>query len=252
MKHAKRLSVVGVVLLLGVGAAVYTFRAELGLFLYTRAVDRAVSAPATASLPDGLHVFLCGTGSPMPDSRRAGPCVGILAGQRAFVIDAGSGGPRKLARMGFPVGALEGVLLTHLHSDHIDSLGELIMLDWVGGDGRSIPLQVTGPRGTREVVAGFNMAYRIDSGYRIAHHGEAVASPAGVGGGAREIAIPAGSDTYTLQDDSDLRITAIRVDHAPAAPAFGYRFDYRGRAVALSGDTVFQRAFVDASSGVDL
>lgn len=247
----RRLSLLGVFLLVVSAAAVYAFRAELGMAVYARAVERGVSETA-ASLPDGLHVFLCGTGSPMPDDRRAGPCVGVLAGQRAFVVDAGSGGPRKLARMGFPVGALEGILLSHLHSDHIDALGELIMLDWVGGRGRSAPLPVTGPRGTRDVVAGFNAAYRIDSGYRTAHHGEDLAPPAGVGGVAREIVMPEGRDTVTLLDDDDLRITIIRVDHAPVDPAFGYRFDYRGRSVALSGDTVFQQAFVDAASGVDL
>ena len=37
-------------------------------------VDRA------AALPDGLHVFICGAGSPMPDPLRAGPCTGIVAG----------------------------------------------------------------------------------------------------------------------------------------------------------------------------
>lgn len=247
----RRLSLLAIFFLLGAAAAVYVFRAELGMAVYARAVERGMSETA-ASLPDGLHVFLCGTGSPMPDDRRAGPCVGILAGQRAFVVDAGSGGPRKLARMGFPVGTLEGVLLSHLHSDHIDALGELIMLDWVGGNGRRAPLSVTGPRGTREVVAGFNAAYHIDSGYRTAHHGETVAPPDGVGGLARELAIPENLDTLTLLDDGDLRITAIRVDHAPVDPAFGYRFDYRGRSVALSGDTVFRRAFVDAASGVDV
>ncbi len=251
MTTMRRLSLVGVFVLLGAAAAVTVFRAELGMVVYTRAVERGVSETA-ASLPDGLHVFLCGTGSPMPDDRRAGPCIGILAGQRAFVVDAGSGGPRRLARMGFPVGALEGILLSHLHSDHIDALGELIMLDWVGREGRRAPLPVTGPRGTRDVVAGFNAAYRIDSGYRIAHHGEAVAPPSGIGGLAREIVMPEGRDTVTLLDDEYLRITAIRADHAPVEPAFGYRFDYRGRSVAISGDTVFHEGFVAASSGVDL
>src|SRR6056297_2331916 len=107
MQHIGRsgLMVIGLLLVLATG---FAFRAELGMLLFTRVVEHRLSQSVPATLPDGLHVFLCGTGSPMPDNRRAGPCIGVLAGQRAYVVDAGSGGPRQLARMGFPIGALEG------------------------------------------------------------------------------------------------------------------------------------------------
>ena len=156
---------------------------------FRRAVAEIVGRDRSAELPDGLHVYVCGSGSPMPDPSRAGPCLGVIAGSRAFVFDAGSGGVRNLARMGFPVGRVERVYLTHLHSDHIDGLGETMLQAWVGG-ARKSPLPVSGPRGTAEVVAGFNAAYRIDSGFRIAHHGPEVADPNGFGLVAREIELP--------------------------------------------------------------
>jgi ribonuclease Z len=188
----------------------------------------------------------------MPDATRAGPCLGVLAGDKAFIIDIGSGGMRNLGAMGFPIANLEAVYLTHLHSDHIDGLGELLLMSWIAGE-RSEQTPVRGPVGTAEVVTGFNSAYRLDSTYRVAHHGPEVANPAGFGGAPDEISIPQGpGGQLVVYDDDDLKITAIRVDHTPIEPAFGYRFDYKDRSISISGDTVYQPRFVAASDGVDL
>ncbi len=83
----------------------------------------------------------------MPDPTRAGPCLGVLAGDKAFILDVGSGGIRNLGSMGFPMAGLESVHLTHLHSDHFDGPGGLIVIAW-GGDSRSEPLPIAGPVGT--------------------------------------------------------------------------------------------------------
>lgn len=245
------------------------FQRDVAQFLFVRAVDANLGRDRSADLPDGLHVFICGAGSPMADPHRGGPCVGIVAGRRAFVIDAGSGGARSLARMGFPLGRIERVYLTHLHSDHIDGLGELLLQAWIGGS-RQTPLPVTGPIGTGRVVEGFNTAYEIDAGYRLAHHGPAIANPAGFGAVAEPVDLrtsPAslrpddtGADSNgkegetwkVLYQSEGLRITAIPVDHAPVHPAFGYRIDYKGRSVSLSGDTVLDQRFIAASSKVDV
>lgn len=233
-------------------AGFQVFRAQIAETIFERAVERNAGVDRAADLPDGLHIYLCGTGSPMPDVGRAGPCVGILAGETAFIFDAGSGSIRKLSRMGFPMERLEGAYLTHLHSDHIDGLGELLLQAWIAG-GRGAPLPVTGPEGTSRVVEAFNAAYEIDRGYRIAHHGTEVANPAGFGGAPGEIVLPAGpSAAQVVHDSGGVVITAIRVDHAPVEPAFGYRIDYGGRSVALSGDTIYHPGFVAAAQGVDV
>ncbi|MFN7056814.1 MBL fold metallo-hydrolase [Hyphomonas sp.] len=225
---------------------------QIAEMAFRRALSENIARDRSTELPDGLHVFVCGAGSPMPDPYRAGPCLGILAGERAFLIDAGSGGARNLARMGFPTGKLEGIYLTHLHSDHIDGLGETLMQAWIAG-GRTEPLTVTGPVGTSEVVAGFNAAYRIDSGYRTAHHGVGIADPAGFGGAAAEVRLPAGPGAQAvLLEDADLKIVAFAVDHAPVEPAFGFRIDYRGRSAVISGDTVYHPGLVGIARGADL
>ena len=228
------------------------FKAQIAERAFESAVDRNAGVDRSAELPDGLHVYVCGAGSPMPDTSRAGPCLGVLAGQRAYIFDVGSGGTRNLGSMNFPFDRLEQVYLTHLHSDHLDGLGELLVLSWVGG-GRSEPTPILGPTGTQQVVDGFNMAYGIDSTYRTAHHGPVVANPNGFGGIATEITIPAGPGGKTVVfEDDELTITAIRVAHAPVEPAFGYRIDYKDRAISISGDTIYDPGFIAASESVDV
>lgn len=218
---------------------------------FEAALDRNVGVDQSAKLGDGLHAYVCGSGSPMPDADRAGPCVAVLAGNKAFIFDTGSGSIRKLMRMGFPMGKLQAIFLTHLHSDHIDGLGEALLQAWIGGS-RAAPLPVYGPEGTDRVVAGFNQAYAIDQGFRTAHHGPRIANPAGAGGAAQVITLAEGTDSQVVYDQGGVKITVIRVHHDPVKPAFGYRIDYKGRAIAISGDTVYAPSFVMAAKGADL
>lgn len=248
-----RRGLIGLMLLLVLGLIVFNiFRDQFVEQAFHRALDRNAGVDRSLALPDGLHVYMCGTGSPMPDATRAGPCLGVLAGDRAFVFDIGSGGSRNLGSMGFPLARIDSIYLTHLHSDHIDGLGELLLMSWINGT-RSEPTPVRGPTGTAEIVGGFNIAYRIDSTYRVAHHGPEIANPAGYGGQAEEIILPAGpGGMLVVLDEGDLKITAIRVDHAPIEPAFGYRIDYKDRSISISGDTVYHPGFVAASRDVDI
>ena len=228
------------------------FRGQIAQSAFERNVAERIGTDPTAGLEDGLHVYLCGTGSPMPDPTRAGPCIGVLAGERAFVVDAGSGSIRNLAQMGFPLGRTERVYLTHLHSDHIDGLGELLLQAWIGGN-RAAPLPIAGPSGVAKVVAGFNQVYQIDSTYRVAHHGVEIANPQGFGGTPETIELPAGpGGRQVVLSEGDLTVTAFAVDHAPVEPAFGFRIDYKDRSVTISGDTVYHPNLVGVAEGTDL
>jgi ribonuclease Z len=140
--------------------------------------------------------------------------------------------------MGFQMGKVEAVLLTHFHSDHIADLGEIMMQRWVGGS-RASPIDVIGPQGVEGVVEGFNLAYKLDDTYRVAHHGEATVPPSGAGGTARPFSLSAEEDaSVVVIDDGGLKVTAFKVNHAPVSPAVGYRFDYKGRSLVISGDTL--------------
>ena len=216
---------------------------------FTRMVTANVGVDRTADLADGLHIYMCGAGSPLADSKRSGPCIGVLAGKQAFIIDAGTNGSQNLGPMGFPTGRVEEIYLTHLHSDHLDGLGQMLLGTWINS-GRSKPTKVSGPMGTAQVVEGFNMAYQIDSTYRTAHHGTKVANPASFGATAREINLSGGSKVVYNKDD--VKITAFKVSHEPVHPAFGYRVDYKDRSVTISGDTAYDPNIAIASKDVDV
>ncbi len=230
-------------------AALFVFQTEIGTALFKRAVDQNLDNDPIADLPDGLHVGLCGTGSPMPNPDRAGPCNIVIAGDQIFIVDVGEGGARNIALMGVNVSEASGLLLTHFHSDHVDGLGPLMLNHWVRGASTS-PLPVYGPEGVAAIVDGFNAAYATDDTYRTAHHGEAIAPSSGGGAEARPFEFNE-TDTIVL-NRKDLTITAFAVDHDPVAPAVGYRFDYKGRSACISGDTAKSSNLERACKGVDL
>jgi ribonuclease Z len=247
-----RRALLAVVLVVAAGAALaYAFRAPLAKRLIERVAERRLSADPLAALADGIHVSLCGAGGPMPDPNRSGPCVAVVAGGKLYVVDAGTMGARNLAASGLTPGAIEAVFLTHFHSDHIDGLGELALQRWAAG-ARTEPLPVVGPAGVERVVAGFNEAYSADVGYRIAHHGEVTVPPSGAGMEARPFPEPPDDRAPVVWEDGDLRITAFRVEHEPVSPAVGYRFDYAGRSVLVSGDTKRSENLLRHAEGVDL
>jgi len=220
--------------------------------LFARQAEARLGADRLASLPEGLTVAFCGTGSPLPDPTRVQSCTAVIAGTRVFVVDSGSGSARNLAFMGVPGRAIHGVLLTHFHSDHITDLPALALLRWVD-NAQTEPLPVYGPQGVAQIVDGFNTAYGLDHGYRTGHHGAGIAPPSGAGLTAIRFDADPGA-VITVLDEAGLTITAVLVDHAPAAPAVAYRFDFGTRSVVISGDLILERsaAFAAFADGADL
>jgi ribonuclease Z len=214
--------------------------------LYTRAVDAAMSRNVMAGLdPKALHVGFCGTGAPLPNRDRGEACTVVIAGGRLFVFDAGEGAGRTLSLMGMPLGKVEGVWLTHMHSDHFNGLGNLALQRWAGTSAAT-PLPVFGPEGVTDITESLTRAYKADSTYRIAHHGADIIPPSGFGFAGKAVA------PGVVYDGNGVRITAFAVDHAPVAPAFGYRLDWNGRSVTISGDTKPSLVLAAAAKGSDL
>ncbi|MFL0357347.1 MBL fold metallo-hydrolase [Erythrobacter sp. GH1-10] len=245
----KKLGIGFAAVLVLITAAFLLFQVEIGRAVFERAVATNATRNLTDGLPDGLHIGLCGTGSPMPNPERAGPCNIVIAGGQMFVVDIGEGGNRNIAQMGFNAADIDAVFLTHFHSDHIDGLGPLQLFHWTRGASKA-PLSVYGPTGVETVVEGFNRAYEIDYTYRIAHHGEEVVPSTGGGSIARPFVMEA--PTMVVVEKDGVKITAFTVDHSPVEPALGYRFDYKGRSLCISGDTVRSTNLETACEGVDL
>lgn len=201
---------------------------------------------------DGLKIYLCGTGGPLQSSGRAQPCTAVQVGDALYLVDNGIGGWNTLRRMRAPVTRLKAIFITHLHSDHIAGVGVAAEQSWING--RANPLTLIGPDGVDNLARGFNLVYERDRVFRKAHHEKGdIRFPMDAAElHARVVEIPEADGTAVALKDGGLTVTAIRVAHDPASPAFGYRFDYKGRSVVMSGDTRAWPPLVAAAKGADV
>lgn len=204
---------------------------------------------------DALRAIVCGSGTPQPSPKAAKACIAVIAGGKMYIVDTGAGSSSNLANWRLPTERLAGVFITHFHSDHFGDLGELNMQSW--NFGRAAPLQVYGPPGVEQVVAGLSKAYALDQNYRSANHGVAIMALANGNMEAHTVVMPPPDNgaldrTTRVLDDGDLRITAVEVNHKPVVPAYAYRFDYKGRSIVISGDAAFHPPLAKAAEGADV
>jgi ribonuclease Z len=188
-----------------------------------------------------MEFVLLGTGCPQCDPLRLGPSNLVRHGARAFLVDCGSGVTQRLVEAGTPGAALDAVLLTHLHSDHVVDLYQLIVSSW--HQGRTRPQRILGPPGTRRFVEGTMALWEAERTQRIAH--ELRPSTAAFEIEVTEIA------PGTIWDDGTMRIVAVAVAHQPVRHAFGFVFEAGGRRLVFSGDTAWCPALIEAARGAD-
>jgi ribonuclease Z len=189
-----------------------------------------------------VQVTLLGTGCPQAHSRRYGPASLVRAGGRSFLVDCGSGVTQRLVSAGSSGAEVDALLLTHLHSDHLVDLYQLIVSSW--HQGRDRPQRIFGPRGTRAFAAATMAAWQSERELRI--QWECRPSTA-----ALELEVTE-FERGVLWEDGGLRISAFEVDHRPVEPAFGFLFETARCRVAFSGDTTVCDSLVRAAQEVDL
>ena len=190
-----------------------------------------------------ITVSLLGTGTPVPAMSRFGPSILIEAGGQTFLFDAGRGAMQRLAQLEVRWQDVDGVFLTHLHSDHVVGFPDLWLTGWLVGAGRDRPVRVWGPRGTQRMMSKLEEAFDFDIRIRLYDDRRA---PNGVLLFAEDI-----TEGVAFEKDG-VTITAFEVDHSPVWPAFGYRLDYDGRSIVLSGDTRVSTNLIRYAQGVDL
>jgi ribonuclease Z len=204
-----------------------------------RGKDGAPSAPS-----DSFKVVLLGTGvGPVVNLQQYGASILVEAGGERFLFDCGRGATIRLTQAGVPLGSITRVFLTHLHSDHVVQLPDLLLTGWAAGR-RAVPLEVWGPAGTRAMMDHIQQAFTFDIQTRrdVDEHFPA----SGIEVVSHDI------QEGVVFDDHGVTVTAFVVDHGPVRPAFGYRVDYRGRSVVLSGDTRVSENLIRHARGADV
>lgn len=189
-----------------------------------------------------MDITLTGTGSPMVDPNRAGPSTLVKTGCQAFLVDCGRGVLMRAAAAGVPAANLTALLLTHLHSDHITDLSDIITTRWVTTVGPN-PLPIIGPPGTKAVVEATLAALAPDISYRIAHHADITEPP--------EVHVHEHAEGL-VWDSAGVRITVAPTDHRPVEPTIAFRIEHDGVAVVLAGDSVPCATLDELASGAEV
>jgi ribonuclease Z len=233
------------------GAAITRFEPLQDMVMKRFAANIVAKNQDALFADDALRAVVCGSASPMPDPKRASACIAVFAGGHFYVVDTGTNSWENFATWRVAPQKVGAIFYSHFHSDHITDLGEFNMQTWVAG--RPGPLRVFGAPGVERLVGGFQEAYAQDRSYRTAHHGEEFVNPAKGMMEAKTFEMPAaGGPGTVILEENGLVVRAFAVDHAPIHPAVGYRFDYKGRSVVVSGDTVKSTSLVEASKDVDV
>ena len=200
-----------------------------------------------------IDITLLGTGSPIVDPNRAGPSTLVSAGGLSFLVDCGRGTLMRAAAAGAQASGLTALLLTHLHSDHITDLSDIITTRWVTTIGPN-PLPIIGPPGTKAVVEAILAALAPDISYRIHHHADITEPP--------DVRVQEYTDGLVWdtggQERSDsgiktdgVRITVAPTDHRPVEPTIAFRIEHDGASVVLAGDSVPCATLDALSRGAD-
>jgi ribonuclease Z len=220
-------------------------RSQLRAFAAILALPLLARGPvigAQSVTPPNFRVTLLGTGSPVLSVTRFGPSILVEAGDQTLVFDVGRGAAQRLGQLGVSFARIDAIFLTHLHSDHIVGLPDLWLSGWIL-DRRSVPWEVFGPVGTAAMAEHLKQAFtfdveiRIKDGHQDAAGGRLAAHDIGPG---------------MVYERHGVRVSAFLVDHGLVAPAFGYRIEYGGRTVVLSGDTRFSPNLIAVARGADL
>lgn len=211
--------------------------------------EKANQTAAELQRSDRITTVLCGTGSPLA---QVGPqtCTAVFVNGQFLLFDAGNNSLSFMNSLDFPMEELDAVFITHFHNDHYGDLGDVMEWSWILGRRQILP--VYGPTGIGQIVEGFQSAYELEESYRTAHHGVELMPPEWSPSEPIEFAPPTDDSAVVIYEQDGVTVKAFRVNHAPVEPSVGYRIEYAGVVVVLSGDTVRTSSLLEHSRNADL
>jgi ribonuclease Z len=201
---------------------------------------------SSANAQSPIKVTLLGTGAPVPSIERFGPGILVEAGGQRLLFDCGRGASQRLWQLKIPLGKINALFLTHLHSDHVVGIPDLWLTGWIPAvyGRRASPLQVYGPNGTKDMMDNLVKAFAWDINTRSKEKNKADSGAMVV---TSEI-----SEGF-IWENNGIKVTPFIVKHADFIDsALGYRIDYAGHSVIISGDTRYSNNLVKYAKNADL
>ena len=216
----------------------------LASFVGLLALLLCATVNAQTKADSDFKVTLLGTGTPIPDPDRFGPSTLVEAGNQKLLFDAGRGVPIRVRQLGFRESKIDVVFLTHYHSDHTSGIPDIWLTGWLGNN-RQKPFRLIGPVGAKSLMANLESAYALDIKIRLV---DEKLPPEGIATVVEEF-----EKDGVVYDNGGVKVIAFTVDHgADIKPAVGYRIEYQGHAVVISGDTRYDQNVIKYGTGVDL
>ena len=201
--------------------------------------------PTARAADKPFRVTLLGSGVPDPQPDRFSASTLIEAGDQKLMVDVGRGATIRLYQLHVPLSKIDVVFFTHYHSDHTVGMPDLLLTGWLppAFARRTQPMHVVGPVGAKALMAGIAAAYVGDI---MGRQQEQHLPPEGVDAKVDEF-----TEDGVVYEQGGVKVTAFTVEHG-IKPAVGYRIDYDGRSVVLSGDTNFSDNVIKYGAGADL
>ncbi len=207
-------------------------------------VHQSLAAEQPESGADSIKVTLLGTGTPQLNPRRMSYSTLIEAGNEVLMFDAGRAAMLQAKKSGANLKNLDKLFLTHLHSDHVTGIPDVWLTGFLAPTFRATPMKIWGPEGTQDLTSGLRQAYDFDVNIRIAQYG-------GKRANGMEFETTEVHDGF-VYEKNDVKVTAFEVQHTGANTAFGYKIEYNGYSVVLSGDTIYDKNVIKHAKGADL